>query len=456
MVDDSGREVPECRQGRLQFNGPSSTVGYPRERAGDPRPVRRQLAGDRRPGLRRRGARSILTGRIKDVIIRGGRNIHPHELEAAIGDLPGIRRGCVAVFAAAGPGQADKLVVVAESREEDGPARDRMRRGIEAAAVDVAGIAPDDVVLAPPRAVLKTSSGKLRRAATRSRYLEGRLHEPGPAPWRQLLGLWLSARGAGLLAGGRRMFGRAFAGYWWAVVVSLALAVWPLVIVLPRRAWRWRVLHAAAHVMLKLTGTRLTVGGETVPERGAILVANHCSYLDSLVLVAALPGETAFVAKSELAPQLIAGTFLRRIGALFVERFDDARGSGDIDDVISAARAGHRLVVYPEGTLTRRPGLLAFKLGAFAAAVTAKVPVVPVTLRGTRSVLRGGQWFPRPGNVQVTVGRRLLAERDGFDAAITLRDAARAAILAGCGEPDLAGEETLLKDRRTTPRSPSA
>ena len=455
VVDDSGREVPERRQGRLQFNGPSSTVGY-HENAEATRDL---FDGDwlETGDLAYvAGGEVYLTGRIKDIIIRGGRNIHPHELEAAVGDLPGIRRGCVAVFAAAGPDRAEQLVVVAETREEDGPARDRMRQSIEAAAVDIAGIAPDDVVLAPPRAVLKTSSGKLRRAATRARYLEGRLHEAAPGLWRQLLGLWLSATAARLRAAGRLALGRAFGGYWWAVLVALALAVWPLVIVLPRRAWCWRVLHAAAHVMLKLTGTRLTVSGETVPERGAIVVANHCSYLDSLVLVAALPGETAFVAKAELAPQLIAGTFLRRIGALFVERFDDARGLGDMDDVIKAARAGRRLAVYPEGTLTRRPGLLAFKLGAFAAAVGAKVPVVPVTLRGTRSVLRGGQWFPRPGEVQVTVGRRLLAEQDGFDAAIALRDAARAVILAGCGEPDLAGEATLLKDRRTTPHSPSA
>ena len=455
VVDESGREVPERRQGRLQFAGPSATVGY----HDNARATRDLFDGDwlETGDLAYiAGGEVYPTGRIKDVIIRGGRNIHPHELEAAIGDLPGIRRGCVAAFAAAGPDREERLVVVAESREEDGTARDRLRRGIEAAAVDVAGVAPDDVVLAPPRAVLKTSSGKIRRAATRSRYLEGRLHQSGPAPWRQLLGLGLSAAAARLRAGGRLALGRAYAGYWWAVLVALALAAWPLAIALPRRAWRWRVLRAAARAMLKLTFTRLTVSGGAVPERGAILVANHCSYLDSLVLVAALPGETAFVAKAELAPQLFAGTLLRRIGTLFVERFDDAGGVGDLDAVVEAARAGRRLAVYPEGTLTRRPGLLDFKLGAFAAAAAAGVPVVPVTLQGTRSVLRGGQWFPRPGGVRVALGSPMFAERDGFDAAIALRDAARAAILAGCGEPDLAGEETLLEDRRTTPRPPSA
>ena len=452
VVDESGREVPERRQGRLQFAGPSSTAGY----HDNAEATRALFDGDwlETGDLAYiAGGEVYPTGRIKDVVIRGGRNIHPHELEAAIGDLPGIRRGCVAVFAAAGPDREERLVVVAESREEDGSARDRLRRGIEAAAVDVAGIAPDDVVLAPPRAVLKTSSGKIRRAATRQRYLEGRLDEPGAAPWRQLLGLWLSAAAARLRAFGRLVLGRAYAGYWWAVLVALALAVWPLAVALPRRAWRWRVVNAAARAMLKLTLTRLTVSGEAVPERGAILVANHCSYLDSLVLAASLPGETAFVAKAELAPQLVAGTLLRRLGAIFVERFDDASGLGDLDAVIAAAQAGRRLLVYPEGTLTRRPGLLDFRLGAFAAAAAAGVPVVPVTLRGTRSVLRGGQWFPRPGEVQVALGTPLFAERDGFDAAVALRDAARAAILAGCGEPDLSGEATLLEDRRTTPRS---
>lgn len=66
---------------------------------------------------------------------------------------------------------------------------------------------------------------------------------------------------------------------------------------------------------------------------------------------------------------------------------------------------------------------------------------------------RGGQWYPSPSNVQITIGPPLFMEQDGFDSAIALRDATRAAILAGCGEPDLAGEENLLTDPRTTPRT---
>ena len=87
---------------------------------------------------------------------------------------------------------------------------------------------------------------------------------------------------------------------------------------------------------------------------------------------------TAFVAKAELAQQLFAGAFLRLIGALFVDRFDDACGRGDLDNVIDTARADWRSIRKEPSPIA--PGLLAFKLGAFAAAAGA--PVVPSTLRG--------------------------------------------------------------------------
>ena len=214
------------------------------------------------------------------------------------------------------------------------------------------------------------------------------------------------------------------------------------------RVARWSVVRFAARAMLKLTGTRLTVDGNPLRDRGVVLVANHCSYFDSLVLIAAIAGKIDFVAKAELAPRLFAGNFLRRIGTLFVERFEVDRGVDDTQVVIDAAQGGRRLLIYPEGTLTRRPGLLAFKLGAFSVAAAAKVPVVPITICGTRSILRGGQWFPRPGDVRVTVGAEFLPVGDGFETAIKLRDNARLDILGRCGEPDLVGESTLLKEGR--------
>ena len=129
---------------------------------------------------------------------------------------------------------------------------------------------------------------------------------------------------------------------------------------------------------------------------------------------------------------------MRRIGAEFVERFELARGVEDARQVARAARHGKTLVFFPEGTFTRTPGLLPFHMGAFIVAAEAGVPLVPVTIRGTRSILRPDQWFPRRGTISVIIGAPFTPEGADWSAAIKLRDAARAEILRHCGEPDLA------------------
>jgi 1-acyl-sn-glycerol-3-phosphate acyltransferase len=78
-------------------------------------------------------------------------------------------------------------------------------------------------------------------------------------------------------------------------------------------------------------------------------------------------------------------------------------------------------------------------MGAFVAAAQSGRPVVPVALRGTRSVLRAGSWLPRRAPVEVFIGRPIPPRGAGWSDALALRDAARAAILARCGETDLAG-----------------
>ena len=96
------------------------------------------------------------------------------------------------------------------------------------------------------------------------------------------------------------------------------------------------------------------------------------------------------------------------------------------------------LVFFPEGTFTRAPGILPFRLGAFVIAAREHLSILPLTLRGTRSILRGDQWFPRHGAVSVQVGSPVSTEGTDFAAAIRLRDKARTEILANCGEPDAA------------------
>jgi 1-acyl-sn-glycerol-3-phosphate acyltransferase len=173
-----------------------------------------------------------------------------------------------------------------------------------------------------------------------------------------------------------------------------------------------------------------------------MLVFNHSSYMDVLVLAAVLPGEPAIVAKRELAAQVFAGPLLRRLAIPFVERYDVAGSLADAKALIDLARLGRTLVFFPEGTFTRRAGLSAFYLGAFKIAAEANLLVLPGVIRGTRSMLRSNQWFPRRAAVSVDIGEPILPTGKDFASILPLRDAARRFMLSRCGEPDL-GE--LLK-----------
>jgi 1-acyl-sn-glycerol-3-phosphate acyltransferase len=299
--------------------------------------------------------------------------------------------------------------------------------------------------VAPPHTVPKTSSGKIRRSAAKALFEANALVREPQSLWWQMARLEL----AGLLGRVRSFCSSAsavlFAGYWWFVLAMIAAFVWPAVMLLPRRTWRHAFIGKSTRLWFFLTGIGLEIKGTPpAPDDRVVVIANHASYLDGAVLSAAIPGKLSFVAKQEFSDQFFAGGFLRRLGTLFVHRVDATAGIKESEVMAEMVQAGHRLAVFPEGTLLRRPGLLEFRLGAFNAAVVAGAKVVPVSLRGTRTVLRGEQWFPRRGNIIVEIGPPIEPQGTGFPAAVQLRDAARCWILERCGEADLAEESVDL------------
>jgi len=195
-------------------------------------------------------------------------------------------------------------------------------------------------------------------------------------------------------------------------------------------------------LFLRLAGIPLSVRGlEHVPSgRACVLAVNHASFLDGLLMAAALPEPTRFVAKRELLDHFATRIYLTRIGTEFIERFDRQRGVEDTLRFISMVSAGHPLIFFPEGTFGRTPGLLPFRMGAFVIAALTSMPVVPVTLCGTRSVLREGQWLFRSGAISITFSGPIEPTGTSWNAAVALRDRARAEILRLCGEPDMSVE----------------
>jgi 1-acyl-sn-glycerol-3-phosphate acyltransferase len=151
-----------------------------------------------------------------------------------------------------------------------------------------------------------------------------------------------------------------------------------------------------------------------------------------------LPRPCAFVAKRELESQYVAGRFLRRLGAQFVERFDPRRSVADASHMADAVLAGHSLLVFPEGTFGAATGLLPFHLGGFLAAAQARSPVLPLTLTGTRQALPDGCWWLRQAALALHLGPAIEvpAGVELFAAAVQLRDAARADIGRGLEAAD--------------------
>ncbi len=452
VVDTAGHELPERQEGRLEFRGPSSTSGYYRDAA-----KTRQLFQD---GWLDSGdlaymanGELYITGRIKDIIIRAGRNIYPHELEAAVGNIAGVRNGRVAVFGSTDPRTGtERLIVLAETRSEDAAQRERLRAEINTLAGDLVGAPPDEVVLAPPGTVLKTSSGKIRRAASRERFEQGDIGKrPRSVPW-QVARVALAGALPQLRRSLRYTAALLYAGYCWSLYALLSPLVWFGVTLLPGITQRWALMRACVRALEKATATPVRVSGlQHIPAPGqpCVLVANHASYLDAYTLVSRLPGHFRFIAKAELADKFLIRLPLQRIHTEFVERFETSKGVRDTQHFADVLRAGHRLLFFPEGTFTRVPGLRPFYLGAFTVAAQAAAPVIPVAIRGTRSILRSGSWFPHRGSISIEVGAPLdpreLAAQAGADhwrVAIALRDRCRAFVLRHCGEPDLAGGPT--------------
>lgn len=442
IVDSGDAELPERIEGDVHFMGPSATAGYYNNAAATERLFHGEWldTGDR--GYMAEGE-LYLTGRVKDIVIRRGRHIYPDEIERAVGDLEGVRRGCVAVFGAQEPATAtEKLIVVAETSYAEPSLRDRLRMRINERVVEYLGEPPEEILLAPPHSVLKTSSGKLRRAATRAAYEDGSLGRAPPSPLVQMLRLSIESLRPALRRLGQAALRLAYGVYALCVAVVILTSALLIGLVLPRRRQVWRLAHHTARWLIRAWRIPFSVEWQTERDLPGphIVVINHASYVDSIFVAAVLPDAHVFVAKTELQRFPILRIGLRRLGTLFIERFAPVESAHEVGRLRQELDRGNSLAIFPEGGFNRVTGLRAFHLGAFQIAVASGAPVVPLTLRGTRSVLRDGQFWLRRMPVSAVVGRPLApptGSDEDFAKAVRLRDAAREQILHRCGEPDL-------------------
>ncbi len=233
----------------------------------------------------------------------------------------------------------------------------------------------------------------------------------------------------------------AYAAYAAAVFLACALLALPPLAILPTLSGRRRLIRRVGRTVLTLIGMPVRVHWQGPLPDPCIVVANHSSYLDGVVLAAVLPPRFDFVIKREMDSVPLAAFLLNRIGVQFVTRGNRAGSLRDALRVIRSAAGGGSLAFFPEGTFEPHPGLLRFHTGAFAAAERAGAPVVPLVIFGTRHCLPPGGILPRPGRIEVQTLAPILPVPGHPECAANLRDAARAAILATLGETGNVGAE---------------
>jgi 1-acyl-sn-glycerol-3-phosphate acyltransferase len=441
ITAENAQALPERQEGQVWFQGPSATRGYYRNPAATAKLIR-EIDGERWHDTGDRGyladGELYLTGRVKDLIIRAGRNLYPYELEQAIGELPGIRKGCVVAFASPDPQRgSERLVLAAETHERDPARRIALAQRLRERAVEVLGLPPEEILLVPPRAIPKTSSGKLRRGSARERWAAGKLAAGAPKPFWQLLRVSAAALGALALRFVQRLPARLYASYAWLLFGLLAPPFWLGIVAAPSLALRWLAARAGVALLRRLALVPIQVQGlERVPPPGQpfVLAANHQSYLDVGLLIQQIRRPIIFVAAAGLRTNPFIRWPMQRLDSLFVDRFDLLRSTEDMRRFQATLDAGRPLGFFPEGTFRQQPGLLPFRMGAFITAAGANVPVLPVSIQGSRALYPGNTFVPHWGRVRISIGEPLWPAGNDWQAAVQLRHDARAFIAAHCGE----------------------
>jgi 1-acyl-sn-glycerol-3-phosphate acyltransferase len=201
-----------------------------------------------------------------------------------------------------------------------------------------------------------------------------------------------------------------------------------VVLIVPAAERRQQLVTWASRMVFVLPGIDVQVRGmDNLPTDNCIIVANHASYLDGPLLKGYLPWRFNFVIKGEMRDFAPAHFLLRRSGSKFVERTDIKGSTRDARQIVKAAGR--------------------FRPGAFVAAIKGEMPVVPISIGGSRHMLPARRFMPRNGPLTIDILPAIAPGDPDFETSRGLAEAARQRILAVLGEPDLLDNE----DESATP-----
>jgi fatty-acyl-CoA synthase len=444
LLDDGGRELGERVQGRLFFRGLSRTAGYYR----NPNATAASITSD---GWMDSGdlaywanGELYVTGRLKDCIIKSGRNIIPQEIEAAAAEASGVRKGCVAAFGALDPATGtERLIIVAETRATSPEDLRQIEEGVVRRVDDILGIPPDKVVLTAPQSIPKTSSGKIRRSATRTLYLNGQLTDRRRHPLLQLSKLWLENLGSQLDLARRNAIAWFRRNYRLSSFTLLAYSGGLCVRLAPTTAAAAFAARLAARLILwsgghHVSASRFEAGGV------AVYFANRAGHLDPLIAVSRLPGPMLFTDFSVLRELPAPAVFLLKpFVALRVPGVDAPPGGTLRQRIKHSLVNGRSVLVFPDGPAGVPPRRCRFRLDALHAAIETAHPMYAILFHGTEGVL----WPDRDSEMKVRTSQIGIDSASSGNGGSTPRIYAGQAVQPGAeGAHDLARLRELIRD----------
>ncbi len=165
-----------------------------------------------------------------------------------------------------------------------------------------------------------------------------------------------------------------------------------------------------AQTGLAMNGSSIQLSGiENVPKTGGVLfVANHQSNFDIPILIGHIPRDKGFIAKLELLKVPSFSRWMKYIGCIFIDRKDPRQSLTAINDAAGQLKAGHCIVIFPEGTRSADGTVGPFRAGGLRLALKAGVPIVPITISGSKGIMPKGSSIIRSARVNVIVSPPLM------------------------------------------------
>src|SRR5439155_17378079 len=274
----------------------------------------------------------------------------------------------------------ERLVVVAETRAVEMEDLSRIESEVVSRVDAVLGIPPDKVVLVPPQSIPKTSSGKIRRNATRSLYLQRELHAARRAPWVQMVHLWFEHLGSWISVTLRRVGALADDTYTSTLLFTISGCAGIAARIVPGKAAAARIVSVAARAVLRLSGDKVVVRGG-IPSGGqaAVLIANRAGLFDPLVLAALIRAPFRIADRAVLAGLPRPVVFLLRpllVPPVYGETAP--RGGTLCLRIRQGLEGGQCVLVFPDGPVGKPAELSPLRLDPLYAAAATSSALVPI------------------------------------------------------------------------------